>query len=207
MNQYVARDIPASDLRAIALLAAESLKNPADYSTNNLSTDRAGNPVSVFSQEAVICDPIGHIYRAAVRHFGIKVKLKRFTFGTSNVVVMMLHSPGSKDSTRINAALNLLDAQVRYLDIRERGGDENDVFAYRGIVTIGHLPSGRETLVRLLEAAASRLEGGNEMIVSMYDVGVQKDVVTQRTNLKTTPLKDDIFEDEDDLEEDEVSGC
>jgi hypothetical protein len=164
--------IPAKELRGIALIAIESLKDPANFTIDMVATDKNGNAVTVFNPSASIFDPVGHVLRAATRFYNTKIGLKSFVFTSSNQE--MLHAPSSKASIKINAALNQLDAQVRYIDRAERVGNKSSY--YRGIVSIGHEPCGREMLLRLLELAATRLEEGDSMLVSPHDVGVSHDL-------------------------------
>src|SRR5437868_6829807 len=102
--------ISSADLSAIACIAAESMKDPAKWTTDALATDESGHPVSVYSSKAVILSE-GHIYKAAQKHFGLGVDDEVF-------------DGENKQTVRINAAVNQLDAQVRFLDHEKHPNEE-----------------------------------------------------------------------------------
>lgn len=191
MSFYAKKSIPAADLRAITLIAIESMKDPANCTLEHLAQDRNGNSVSVFSDKAVILGDIGHIYRAAMQHFGFKD-------------MYQISDRDDKTTNTLNCVVRDLDAQIRFVGRKTIDGE--DVFT--SMVTVW-VDDGPEVVTRLLKEVAQRLElGGDAMSVLPKDVGVMVDIPSNKKKRRRGVPSEESFDDEDGmLEEDEEVGC
>jgi hypothetical protein len=186
MPTYVTKDtIPAADLRAIARLTAQNLKDPQKWTTQALSLDRNGNPVSVYSDRAEVLDIIGHVTKAAQRHFGFKSSDQ-------------MADRDDREAQKILAVVNQIDAQVRFVSARQTAGE----VLYTSMVTHAH-NSGRQELISILHEVVRHLDCGDAGIVPPYDVGVQQDLADITKKRVATKLDDSAVEDEE-FEEDSM---
>ena len=91
--------VSATDLRAIVLAAIEGLSQPGRWNTTGYSAKLDGTPISIWHEDALKLSEDAHILKAAQKHFGFS-QTEMNTLGRA---------------MRVERALDLVDAQVRYL--------------------------------------------------------------------------------------------
>jgi hypothetical protein len=141
--------VPASEVAAIAAIAIETMKDPKRWSLGSMSTTSRGVPVSVWSKDAYVLSELGHVYKAAQKYYGLPEKIRH------------------KQLSKVGAIASQIDAQVRYLSSKIIEGE----VVYTSMVTHS-FETGREGLILLFERAIERLKGGDDVLLSPFDVGV-----------------------------------